>query len=220
MPKMDGLTATEFCGVRLIGKLCNLMTRQLIELGLGLEASKRPFIWVIRKGNETKELQKWMEAYNFKKKTKGRGPVIRGWAPQVMILSHTAIRSFLTHCDWNSTLEGISTGVPMITWPLFSDQFNDEVLIVKMLKNGVSVGVQASLQWGEEEETEVAVKKEDVMKAIERVMSGTKESEEIRERYKELDKKANRAVEEGGSSHDNVKLFIDDLIDLAGGDPN
>ena len=203
-----------------LGSICNLTTRQLIELGLGLEASKRPFIWVIRKGNETKELQKWMEAYNFKEKTKGRGLVIRGWAPQVMILSHTAIGSFLTHCGWNSTLEGISAGVPMITWPLFSDQFNNEVLIVKMLKNGVSVGVEASLQWGEEEEIEVAVKKEDVMKAIERVMSGTKEGEEIRERCKELGKKANRAVEEGGSSHHNIKLFIDDLIDLAGGDPN
>lgn len=201
-----------------LGSICNLTTAQLIELGLGLAASERPFIWVVRKGNESEELQKWMETYDFKEKTEGRGLVIRGWAPQVMILSHPAIGSFLTHCGWNSTLEGISAGVPLITWPLFADQFFNEALIVKMLKNGVSVGVETSLQWGEEEEIGVAVKKEDVMKAIERVMGVSEEGEEIRERCKELAKKANGAVEEGGSSHQNIKLIIDDVIALAGGD--
>lgn len=196
-----------------LGSICNLPTSQLIELGLGLEASRKPFIWVIRKGNETEKLKKWMDEYDFNGKIDGRGVVIRGWAPQVMILSHVAIGSFLTHCGWNSTLEGISAGVPLITWPLFAEQFFNEALIVKMLKIGVSVGVETHLQWGEEEEIGAAVKKEKVMEAIEKVMSNNES--EIRERCKQVAEKANRAVEErGGSSHHNITLLIDDIIAL------
>ncbi|XP_022982927.1 UDP-glycosyltransferase 73C1-like [Cucurbita maxima] len=199
-----------------LGSICNLVTAQLVELGLGLEASKRPFIWVIRKGKEAEELQKWLEEYDYKKKTEGRGLVISGWAPQLMILSHPATGCFLTHCGWNSTLEGVTAGLPLITWPLFADQFFNETHIVKMLKIGVSVGVEAASQWGEEEKG-AAVKKEKVMEAIERVMGASEEGEEIRERCRALGKKAIEAVKEGGSSYRSTTLLIEDIIALGGG---
>ncbi|KAJ4843809.1 hypothetical protein Tsubulata_009997 [Turnera subulata] len=89
------------------GTLCNLTTPQLIELGMGLEASNRPFIWAIRSGETSKGLQEWIAEDGFEERTKRRGLVIRGWAPQIIILSHAAIGGFLTHCGWNSTLEAI-----------------------------------------------------------------------------------------------------------------
>ncbi|XP_023005795.1 UDP-glycosyltransferase 73C6-like [Cucurbita maxima] len=194
-----------------LGSLCNLGTEQLIELGLGLEASNKPFIWVIRKANLKEELLKWLEEYDFERKVSGRGLVIRGWAPQVLILSHSAIGCFLTHCGWNSSIEGISAGVPMITWPLFADQIFNEKLIVQILKVGVSVGEETVLHFEREDEELVLVKREKVREAIEIVMDGD-EREEMRERSKKLAKKAKTAMEEGGSSHRNLKLLIQDLI--------
>lgn len=97
-----------------LGSICNLIPLQLIELGLALEASEKPFIWVIRERNQTEELNKWINESGFEERTKGVGLLIRGWAPQVLILSHPAIGGFLTHCGWNSTLEAISAYVAVV----------------------------------------------------------------------------------------------------------
>ncbi|KAL2345117.1 hypothetical protein Fmac_006402 [Flemingia macrophylla] len=157
------------------GSLCNLIPSQLVELALALEDTKRPFVWVIREGNKFQELEKWINEEGFEERTKGRGLIIRGWAPQVLILSHPAIGGFLTHCGWNSTLEGISAGVPMVTWPLFGDQFLNEKLVTQMLKIGVSVGVEIPMKWGEEEKVGVVVKKDDIKRAIGMVMDDDEE---------------------------------------------
>ncbi|XP_028777125.1 UDP-glycosyltransferase 73C5-like [Neltuma alba] len=195
-----------------LGSLCNLTWSQLTELGLALEASNRPFIWVIREGNESKELNKWIEEYGFEERTKARGLVIRGWAPQVLILSHPAIGGFITHCGWNSTLEAICGGVPMVTWPLFGDQFCNEKLVVQILQVAVSVGVESPMIWGEENKIGVLVKKEDIEKAIDKLMDETEEGEERRRRARKLAEMAKNAVEEGGSSYSNVDLLIQDIM--------
>lgn len=194
-----------------LGSLCNLTPSQLVELGLALEASRRPFIWVIREGSEIEELNNWIKEDGFEERTKARSLVIRGWAPQVLILSHPAIGGFITHCGWNSTLEAICEGVPMVTWPLFGDQFCNEKLVVEILKVGVKVGVEIPVKWGEENKIGVLVKKEDVERAINVLMDETSEGEERRRRAKELGEMAKRAVEDGGSSHSNATLFIQDI---------
>jgi len=111
-----------------LGSLNRLAPSQLIELGLGLEASSRPFIWVIRGGYKREEMEKLLSKDGFEERVKGRGFLIWGWAPppQVLILSHPAIGGFSTHCGWNTTVEGICAGVPMVTWPLFTEQFFNE----------------------------------------------------------------------------------------------
>ncbi|KAM0027548.1 putative trans-zeatin O-beta-D-glucosyltransferase [Helianthus debilis subsp. tardiflorus] len=87
---------------------------QLIELGLALEASKSPFIWVIRAGDRANEIESWLSESGFENRIKDRGLVIRGWVPQLLILSHPSVGGFLTHCGWNSILEGVSVGAPSI----------------------------------------------------------------------------------------------------------
>nr|UXY92014.1 UDP-glycosyltransferase UGT16 [Glycyrrhiza glabra] len=174
------------------GSVCNLKSLQLVELGLALEATKRPFIWVIRDGNQLEALEKWLKEDGFEERTKDRGLVIRGWAPQLVILSHPAIGGFMTHSGWNSTLEAICAGVPMVTWPLFADQFFNERLVVEILKIGVKVGVETP----QEEDSGVLVKNEDIGKAVEKLMGETSESEERRKRIKELAEMAKSTINE------------------------
>ncbi|XP_022159431.1 UDP-glycosyltransferase 73C1-like [Momordica charantia] len=194
-----------------LGSLCNLSTAQLIEMGSGLAESKKPFIWVVRKEYATEEFQKWATEYDLEGKTEGRGLVIQGWAPQVLILTHSAIGCFLTHCGWNSCTEAISAGVPMITWPIFGDQNFNKKLIVEILRIGVGVGVETAVDWAGKAEKRALVKRDKVREAIEMAMDGDG-SEEMRERCKQLAEKAKRALQEGGSSHLNLKLLIQDIV--------
>ncbi|XP_062117400.1 UDP-glycosyltransferase 73C3-like [Humulus lupulus] len=191
-----------------LGSICGLKPRQLKELGLGLEASNRPFIWVIRGGEKSEDLEKWILEDGFEERTKGRGLVIHGWAPQLLILSHPAIGGFLTHCGWNSTLEGVGAGVPLLTCPLFAEQFFNEKLVVEVLGSGVSVGVEAAVTWGLEDKSGLVMKRENVKKAIDKVMDKGKEGEERRKKARELGEMAKRAIEEGGSSYLNMEILI------------
>ncbi|KAK7284980.1 hypothetical protein RJT34_19735 [Clitoria ternatea] len=195
-----------------LGSICSLTPPQLAELGLALEASKRPFIWVIRGGSHSQTLEKWIKEDGFEERTKGLGLLIRGWAPQLVILSHPAVGGFITHCGWNSTLEAICAGVPMVTWPLFADQFLNESQVVHVLKVGVKVGTEKPVKWGEEEKIGVQVRKENVERAIERIMGDTSESEERRKTIEKLADIAKKTVEKGGSSYSNVTLFIEDIM--------
>lgn len=102
------------------GSLGRFTTPQLVEIGLGLEVSGRPFVWVVREG-KSEEFENWMAEDGFEERNRGKGVLVRGWAPQVLILSHPTVGGFVTHCGWNSTLEGVCAGVPMVTWPLFAD---------------------------------------------------------------------------------------------------
>ncbi|XP_073222630.1 UDP-glycosyltransferase 73C11-like [Cicer arietinum] len=189
-----------------LGSLNRATPQQLKEVGLGLEATKRPFIWVLRGAYGKDEIEKWLYEERFEERVKGRGFFIKGWAPQVLILSHKAIGVFLTHCGWNSTLEGICGGVPLVTFPLFAEQFYNEKVVVQVVKNGVSVGAESVVHLGEEENYCVVVKKENVRDAIEKVMGEGEEKEKI---YGDM---ARKALEEGGSSYRNMTLLIEDIM--------
>ncbi|GJT07748.1 UDP-glycosyltransferase 73C6-like protein [Tanacetum coccineum] len=200
-----------------LGSVSRVTAMQLVELGLGLEASNHPFIWVIRDSDRAKEVEEWIVKNGFEERVKGKGLLVRGWVPQVLILSHPSIGGFLTHCGWNSTLESVCAGVPMITWPQFAEQFLNEKLVVQVLGIGVGVGAQSVVHWGEEEKFGVKVKSEDVEEAILKVMDSGIEGAERRKKAKALEKIANRAIKEGGSSYMNLKLLIQDIREHANG---
>ncbi|XP_061352618.1 UDP-glycosyltransferase 73C3-like [Gastrolobium bilobum] len=215
---LNFLSSNKPCSVIYVcfGSLSRLQSSQLKELALGLEESNYPFIWVIGKNDCSMELEKWLAEENFVERNKGRGVIIRGWAPQVQILSHPATGGFLSHCGWNSTLEAVSAGVPMITWPMFAEQFFNEKLIVQVLKIGVRIGDEAVVDNMETDKAEnVLVKKEDVKKAIEQLMNQGGEGEERRNRTREIKEMAHKCVQDGGSSTSNCKLFIQQIVDLS-----
>nr|GMC83329.1 scopoletin glucosyltransferase-like [Ipomoea batatas] len=128
-----------------------------------------------------------------------------GWAPQVLILDHEAVGAFVTHCGWNSTLEGVSGGVPMVTWPVFAEQFVNEKLMTDILQTGTGVG---SKEWKRVDSD--GVKREAIAEAIKRVMI-SEESEEMRSRAKAMKDKAKKAIEEGGSSYLGLSSLLDEL---------
>lgn len=196
-----------------LGSISRLADAQLIELGLGLEASNRPFVWVIRQASD--EFQTWLSEEKFDERIGGRGLLIRGWAPQVLILSHPSVGGFITHCGWNSTLEGVSAGVPMITWPVFAEQFCNEKFIVNVMKTGIRVGVEVPVLLGmDDPKAAVQVRSDDVKMAIDKLMDGGEEGAERRERARKLGEAAKSTVEEGGSSHLNMTQLIQDMLIL------
>ncbi|KAF3545149.1 hypothetical protein DY000_02010004 [Brassica cretica] len=186
------------------GSVANIKNEQLIEIAAGLEASDTSFIWVVRKnGENTGDKEEWLPE-GFEKRVKGRGMIIRGWAPQVLILDHQATGVFVTHCGWNSLLEGVAAGLPMVTWPVGAEQFYNEILVTQVLRTGVSVGSNKHAIMGD------FISRENVEKAVKEVLAG-EEAEEMRSRAKKLAEMAKAAVEEGGSSFNDISNFMEEF---------
>ncbi|XVF01302.1 hypothetical protein REPUB_Repub04eG0076400 [Reevesia pubescens] len=179
---------------------------QLNEIAKGLEASGQDFIWVVR--NVKKEDKEGWLPEGFEVRMEGKGLILRGWAPQVMILDHEAVGGFMTHCGWNSTLESITAGVPMVTWPGSNEQFYNEKLVTEILRVGISVGAKEWSRWMGNRK--FLVTKENITEAVTQLMVG-EEANEIRKRASALKWMAKKAVEEGGSSHSDLKAFLDGL---------
>ncbi|KAB2602868.1 UDP-glucose flavonoid 3-O-glucosyltransferase 7-like [Pyrus ussuriensis x Pyrus communis] len=192
------------------GSMTNFIDSQLLEIAAGnASASGQGFIWVVKREKNDKE--EWLPE-GFEKRMEGKGLIIRGWAPQVPILEHEAIGGFVTHCGWNSILEGVSAGVPMITWPVSAEQFYNEKLVTLVLRTGVAVGVK---QWSTfvDVKKEASVKREAIEKAINQVMV-SEEAEGMRARARVLREMATRAVKEGGSSFSDLTSLLEELGSL------
>ncbi|KAL3614235.1 hypothetical protein CASFOL_042309 [Castilleja foliolosa] len=183
------------------GSMANFTPAQLQETAAGLEASGQDFIWVVRRGKHEEKNEDWLPQ-GYEERTKGKGLIIRGWAPQVMILDHPSIGAFVTHCGWNSTLEGICAGVTMVTWPVFAEQFYNEKIVTEILGTGVSVGNKKWVPMASE-----GVSREAVETTVRRAM-GSGEMRSQAKFYKEM---ARKAVEEGGSSYEALNALIDEL---------
>lgn len=103
---------------------------QLLELALGLEASNCSFLWLARPPNAGRmsaasgspvSITEFLPP-GFEERIEGRGKCYSGWAPQTRILKHPAVGGFLSHCGWNSTLEAVCSGVPLLAWPITAEQ--------------------------------------------------------------------------------------------------
>ncbi|KAF7153782.1 hypothetical protein RHSIM_Rhsim01G0068100 [Rhododendron simsii] len=117
-----------------------LTSKQVEVLAAAIECSGVHFIWCVKKsGRGDAEGDAGFIPDGFEDRVGGRGFVIRGWAPQVTILRHRAVGAFVTHCGWNSVLEGLAAGVLMLTWPMGADQFYNAKLLVDQLGVGFRV---------------------------------------------------------------------------------
>ncbi|XP_022149559.1 soyasapogenol B glucuronide galactosyltransferase-like [Momordica charantia] len=200
------------------GSMTRFPAAQIAEIAHGLESAGRNFIWVIRKKNENEGgeaeegLPEGFEERVVREKKKGL--IVRIWAPQLLILEHPSTGGFLTHCGWNSSIEGVSTGQPMVTWPVSSEQFYNEKLLTEVLRVGVPVGARRWWNMSDEMEEEDIVGREEVAAAVGFLMGEAEEAAAIRRRAKELGAAAKRAVSEGGSSEKNVVSVIEELRSL------
>nr|CAB3448062.1 unnamed protein product [Digitaria exilis] len=176
------------------GSITVMSAAQLAEFAWGLAASGRPFLWVIRPDLVSGENA--MVPEEFIVKTKERG-VLASWCPQELVLSHPSVGLFLTHCGWNSTLESICAGVPMLCWPFFAEQpTNCHYVCAK---------------WGIGMEIDGDVRREEVARLVREAMDGDS-GKAMRVKAMAWKERAREAVEKGGSSRKNLDRLVQFLI--------
>ncbi|KAK2981703.1 hypothetical protein RJ640_012485 [Escallonia rubra] len=175
------------------GSLANLGEDQMEELACGLKQSNRYFLWVVRASEESKL------PTNFSTEASENGLLVN-WCPQLKVLAHPAMGCFMTHCGWNSILEALSLGVPMLAVPQWTDQPTNAKYVVDIWQAGVRVKV----------DEKGMIRREEIETCIREVMEGERGNELKRNavRWKEL---AKAAVDEGGSSDKHIDEFISEL---------
>lgn len=129
--------------------------------------------------------------------------MVCGWAPQVEVLAHGAIKGFVSHCGWNSILESIVYGVPIATWPLAAEQQLNAFELVREL----GLAVELSLSY-RSKGTEL-VMADQIEKAICSLMD---DENPVRERVKKISEKSMKVLENGGSSFVTLGKFVEDLL--------
>ncbi|KAL3525861.1 hypothetical protein ACH5RR_014233 [Cinchona calisaya] len=118
------------------GSITTFSKPQFEELGLGLELTNRPFLWVLRQDTTDGAESNATYVEEFQRRIARNGKMVF-WAPQQKVLSHPSIACFMSHCGWNSTVESISNGVPILCWPHFADQFINQSYICDIWKVGL-----------------------------------------------------------------------------------
>jgi hypothetical protein len=191
------------------GSLAVKSQEQLKQLALGLEGTGHPFLWVLR--SDIADGKPAVLPEGFEERTKDRALFVR-WAPQLKVLAHASVGLFITHCGWNSTLEGISMGVPVVGFPYNGDQF----LNCRFAKDVWKIGLDFE---GVDVNDHKVVTKKEVEDVVKRMMT-TRIGEQLREKALKLKECAARAVLPGGSSFINLNTFVQDMLRRASAQSN
>jgi len=178
------------------GSLAVMSPAQLRELALALAlalgASGRPFLWVLRPGLAGK-----LPAELTDMVAQAQHGRLVEWAPQERVLAHPAVGCFLTHCGWNSTLEGIRNGVPLLCWPYFTDQFSNQTYICDIWRVGMRMTAAPVGSRG-------VVSKEEIVERLESLLG-----DGVKERVGKLRELAERSVSGEGQSLKNLNVFME-----------
>ncbi|KAI8562318.1 hypothetical protein RHMOL_Rhmol03G0027600 [Rhododendron molle] len=176
------------------GSFLSTSEDQMKELSLGLRASGTRYLWIIRAAQESSFRVGCCEENGF----------MVPWCDQLRVLCHRSIGGFLTHCGWNSTMESIFAGVPMLTFALRLDQMHNSKIIVEDLGVGMKLKGGVGLENG--------IGREEIAETVKRFMDlDGKESKEMRRRAKELEEICHRAIDTNGSTEANVTDFVESL---------
>ncbi|MCO5564088.1 hypothetical protein L7F22_017744 [Adiantum nelumboides] len=181
------------------GSEAKIAKGEMQELAHALEASGQSFLWVIRPGSVVDESSiDSVLPEGFQERIRERGQIV-SWAPQMDVLAHPSIGGFLSHCGWNSTLETLWLGVPILCWPQRADQGINKRFIEEEWKVGIAV-----------EKHEGKVTRSSIEKAIRKLML-EEGGAFVREKVKEAQELLCKTVEEGGSSRRNSLMGGDQL---------
>ncbi|CAI8584187.1 unnamed protein product [Vicia faba] len=199
------------------GSMNTISSEQMMQLGIALEKSGKNFIWVVRPPigfdiNSEFKPQEWLPSGFMEKMVQTKkGIIVNNWAPQVEILSHGSVSAFLSHCGWNSVLESLSHGVPILGWPMAAEQFFNSKLLEE------EIGVCIEVARGKS----CVVKNEDIVEKIELLMSECSENGlKIREKAWEIREMIKNAVRDENGDGFKVKgssvRGIDEFLAAAG----
>ncbi|CAH9065112.1 unnamed protein product [Cuscuta europaea] len=176
-----------------IGSLAIINGDQLMELWYGLVNSGSRFLWVQRPGSVT-SCGSGSCTEDLVAGTKEKGCIVQ-WAPQERVLGHPSVGGFLTHSGWNSTLESIVEGVPMMCWPYFVDQQVNSRFVQEVWQLGVDM--------------KDVYDRGSIERMIREVMEDRKE--EFLNRASEMAAMARQSVEQIGTSYRDMDRLIEDI---------
>ncbi|CAM8956677.1 unnamed protein product [Rhodiola kirilowii] len=180
------------------GSLANLSEEQAQEVAYALKTSKHSFIWVVREP-ERKKLPT-----DFIENLPDNG-LILSWCSQLEVLNHSAIGCFLTHCGWNSVLEALSAGVPMVAMPQWTDQPTNAKYVEDVWKVGIRVKTN---QAGK------VIPRDEINHCISQVMDEGTTKSELRANAAKWKRLSIAAMAEGGSSDKNINQFVRDVLSI------
>ncbi|CAN6707883.1 unnamed protein product [Malus baccata var. baccata] len=176
------------------GSLISLTPQQLLEFGWGLANSKLPFLWAIRPDLVIGESAIFPPEFEFETKERG---LLESWCPQEQVLNHLSVGGFLTHSGWNSTIESLSAGVPMLCWPFFADQTTNCYYTCN--------------EWGIGMEIDNDVKRDEVEKLVRELVEGEK-GKKMKNKVMEWKKLAEEATSPQGSSTRNLDNLVNQVL--------
>ncbi|EPS68108.1 hypothetical protein M569_06671 [Genlisea aurea] len=174
------------------GTIVTFGGNQMEEVAHALLMSNRNFLWVVRNTEEVEKLPREIR--------ESEAGLIVNWCHQSRVLSHPAVSCFMTHCGWNSTLEALSIGVPIVAMPRWTDQTAN----AKFIEDTWRVGVRLKRGWKSDE----IFGRERIAKCIEEVVNGV----ELRKNCLKWKALAVEAVRRGGTSIDSVEEFVRELL--------
>ncbi|OEL23227.1 7-deoxyloganetin glucosyltransferase, partial [Dichanthelium oligosanthes] len=176
------------------GSIVKLTDEQLVELAWGMANSGYEFLWVIRRDQQATTAADATAVLpsGFLTETEGRG-CVTSWCPQEAVLRHEAVGAFMTHCGWNSMLESIYAGVPMLCWPFAADQQTNSRMACTEWRVGVEIGEDP--------------KREEVEAAIRQVMGGER-GDELRRSAAEWKEEVGGGVEGEGRLGDTARWLL------------
>ncbi|KAL5991636.1 hypothetical protein ACLOJK_012545 [Asimina triloba] len=166
---------------------------QLLEFWHGLVNSRTRFLWVGRSDLVTGTTEVGHIPEELLQATQERGFLVE-WAPQQEVLSHSAVGGFLTHSGWNSTIESMFAGVPMMCWPFFADQQLNARFVERVW--GIGLDMKDTCERGT------------VERMVRELMHG---NVELSKSSVDLAILTRKSVSRGGSSHLNFERLIHDI---------
>ncbi|KAK1417528.1 hypothetical protein QVD17_26657 [Tagetes erecta] len=186
------------------GSVVSLSQEQVTEMAYGVLNSGVSFLWVIRTG-ETSTGVSGKLPDGFLEEAGDRGMVVQ-WSPQAQVLTHPALACFVTHCGWNSTMEALSSGVPVVAFPHWGDQVTDAKYLVDEWKVGIR------MCRGEAENR--VIPREEVEKCLGEATSGLK-AIQMKRNVMKWKKAAEEAVADGGTSDSNIEEFLNEVREIS-----
>uniref|UniRef100_A0A3Q7G3G3 Glycosyltransferase N-terminal domain-containing protein n=1 Tax=Solanum lycopersicum TaxID=4081 RepID=A0A3Q7G3G3_SOLLC len=106
---------------------------------------------------------------------------------------------FMSHCGWNSCIESITMGVPVVAWPMHSDQPNNGFLVIKIFKIGLILR-----EWDKRREL---ISPSTIENVVRKLME-SEEGDVIRKRAEGLGEAVRRSTKKQGSSRIVLDYFI------------
>ncbi|GAB2219820.1 hypothetical protein Droror1_Dr00007457 [Drosera rotundifolia] len=183
------------------GTVVYLKQAQIDEIAHGILAAGVSFLWVMKPpGISNADATPHTLPEGFLEKIGNKGKIVH-YSPQEQVLAHPAVACFVTHCGWNSMMESLTSGMPVVAFPQWGDQVTDAKFLVDVFGTGVR------MCRGEHEDR--IVPRDEVESCLREATTGPK-AEERKKNALKWKKAAEDAVADGGSSDRNIQAFVEE----------